>query len=280
MLFLGQSNNLKAYRRAPQGFYLCDDSDNEVLLPNRYAPEDLEIDQHIDVFLYKDSEDRPIATTDTPKIQLNGYALLKANNISKHGAFFDWGLSKDLFVPFGQQAEPIREGQTYLVHMHLDDKSNRLTGTTKIDPTLVRRFVNLEIGQEVKVILYNETEIGYHVIVNQAYQGMLFKNEVFQTVRIGVEMTAYVKKVREDHKVDLSLNKFGYRAVDSNVQRLLDVLERNKGQIDLNDKSDPERISKILGMSKKTFKKAVGALYKQRKLAFTKGGIKLIQGNK
>ena len=278
MLQLGQLNTLKALRQTDNGIYLIDDQFNEVLLPNKYVPEDLKLDDTIEVFLYKDSEDRIIATTLTPKLMLNGYAALKAKMVSRYGAFFDWGLEKDLMVPYSQQAKYIVEGKKYVVHLYLDEKSQRLAGSTKINNTLERTSVDLEIGDKVNLLTYEETEIGISAIVNNRYQGMLFKNEIFDTVKIGDELTGYVKKIRTDNKIDLSLNRFGYKAVDDNVQKLYEALIATGGSLNLNDKSSPEDIANQLGMSKKIFKKAVGSLYKQKRLEITETGIKIIEG--
>jgi len=277
MLNLGQLNTLKALRQTDNGIYLIDDQFNEVLLPNKYVPEDLKLDDTIEVFLYKDSEDRLIATTLTPKLMLNGYAALEAKMVSRYGAFFDWGLEKDLMVPYSQQAKYIVEGKIYVVHLYLDEKSQRLAGSTKINNTLERTSVELEIGDKVNLLTYEETEIGISAIVNNRYQGMLFKNEIFDTVKIGDELTGYVKKIRTDNKIDLSLNRFGYKAVDDNVQKLYEALTATGGSLNLNDKSSPEDITNKLGMSKKIFKKAVGSLYKQKRLEITETGIKLIE---
>ena len=278
MLKLGQLNTLKALRQTDNGIYLIDDQFNEVLLPNKYVPEDLKLDDTIEVFLYKDSEDRLIATTLTPKLMLNGYAALEAKMVSRYGAFFDWGLEKDLMVPYSQQAKYIVEGKTYVVYLYLDEKSQRLAGSTKINNTLERTSVELEIGDKVNLLPYEKTEIGISAIVNNRYQGMLFKNEIFDTVKIGDELTGYVKKIRTDNKIDLSLNRFGYKAVDDNVQKLYEALITAGGSLHLNDKSSPKDITSQLGMSKKIFKKAVGSLYKQKRLEITETGIKLIKG--
>ncbi len=279
MLKLGELNTLTALRQTDNGFYLIDDESNEVLLPNKYVPENFEIDNSIEVFLYKDSEDRIVATTLLPKIRLNGYAALEAIDVSDNGAFFDWGLEKDLMVPFIQQVEPVEKGDFYMVYLYLDEKSERLVGTTKISNTLEKDSVELKIGDKVDLLPYDESEIGISVIVNKMYQGMLFKNEVFEEIMVGDELTGYVKKIREDNKIDVSLNRFGYRAVDDNVEKLVSALKANEGFLNLNDKSSPEDISERLGISKKVFKKAVGALYKQKRLEMSEEGIKLL-GNK
>jgi predicted RNA-binding protein (virulence factor B family) len=280
MLKLGELNTLTALRQTDNGFYLIDEESNEVLLPNKYIPEGFETDNSIEVFLYKDSEDRIVATTLVPPIQLNGYAALEAIDVNDNGAFFDWGLEKDLMVPFVQQSEPINKGDFHMVYLYLDEKSQRLVGTTKISNTLEKDKVELEIGEKVNLLAYDETDIGISVIVNLTYQGMLFKNEIFEEINVGDELTGYVKKIRPDNKVDLSLNRFGYRAVDDNVEKLILALEENEGFLGLNDKSPPEAISEKLGMSKKVFKKAVGALYKQKRLEISDEGIKLVGKSK
>ncbi len=277
MLKLGQINTLTALRQTDKGTYLVDDESNEVFLPNKYVTEIIKIKDTIDVFLYKDSENEMLATTRLPKVKLNEYAALKAIAVSRHGAFFDWGLEKDLLVPYRQQAEPIEEGYYYVVFLYLDEESQRLVGSTKINNTLKKlSSVDLKIGDEVDLLAYQETEMGISVIVNNTYQGMLFQNEIFDDIKIGDKLTGYVKKIRTDNKLDISLNRFGYRGVDANIKKLQKALTDNNGFLNLNDKSSPKDIADQLGMSKKVFKKAVGALYKQKRLEINEKGIKLI----
>ncbi len=280
MFKLGELNTLSALRQTDNGTYLIDDESNEVLLPNKYVPDDLEMGNTIEVFLYKDSEDRMVATTLTPFIKLNGYAALEALDVSDNGAFFDWGLEKDLMVPYVQQVEPIEKGEYHMIYLYLDEKSQRLVGTTKISNTLEKDTVDLNIGDKVDLLAYEETEIGISVIINLTYQGMLFKNEIFEEINVGDELIGYVKKIRPDNKVDVSLNRFGYRAIDDNTKKLIAALNANDGFLNLNDKSSPEAISDQLGMSKKVFKKAVGALYKQKRLEISEEGIKLLGDQK
>ena len=275
MLNLGTINTLIAQRQTDNGIYLVDDEENEVLLPNKYIPEELMIGDSIDVFLYTDSEDRPIATNLTPKVFLYGYALLEVKDVASFGAFFDWGLEKDLLVPLNQQARAVKVEEKHIVYLYLDDKTNRLAGSTKISATLIKIAIDLKVGEEVKVMPYDRSELGYSCIVNDKYQGMLYNNEIFESIHIGDVLKGYVKKIRSDNKVDLSLNRFGYRAVDDNLSKLLEALNANNGSLNLNDKSDPEDIKRQLGMSKKLFKKAVGALYKQKKIELTEKGITL-----
>ena len=280
MINLGEVCSLLANRQTDNGIYLINEESNEVLLPNKYIPEGLKMGDNIEVYIYKDSEDRIIATNLFPKIKLNSYAALEVKSISKIGVFFDWGLEKELLVPFSQLLESVDVGEYYVVYMYHDKVSDRLVGTTKINFTLERNAVDLEVGDKVDLLAYEETEIGISVIVDNKYQGMLFKNEIFESFQIGDELTGYVKKIREaDNKVDVSLNPFGYRAVDENVNKLLDALNFNSGELHLHDKSSPEDIADQLGMSKKIFKKAVGFLYREKQIEMTKTGIKLIRTN-
>lgn len=276
MLKLGQLNTLKASRQTDNGIYLIDDESDEVLLPNKYVPDELEIDDKIEVFLYKDSEDLIIATTLLPKVMLNGYAPLVAKAVGTFGAFFDWGLEKDLLVPYRLQAKHIEEGKAYVVYLFLDEVSQRLVGSTKINNTFKKEPQDLQIGDKVSLLPYALSEIGISVIVNNSYQGMLFSNEIFEKVKIGKALNGYVKNIRADNKIDVSLNRSGYIAVDDNVQKLYDALVDNGGELNLTDKSAPAEIVDQLGMSKKIFKKAVGALYKQRKLEIGETSIKLV----
>ncbi len=280
MLNLGQINTLIASKKTDNGVYLIDNELNEVLLPNKYVPDELLMEQSIDVFLYKDSEDRIIATTLKPKLMLNEYAALEAVAVSTYGAFFDWGLEKDLMVPYRQQARPVVQGNKYVVYLYLDEKSQRLTGSTKINNSFKKTEIELEPGEKVSLLAYEKTEIGISVVVNNAYQGMLFKNEIFKPVKVGDELTGYVKKIRSDNKIDVRLNRSGYGAIDEQTHRLYDALLANKGYLKLNDKSSPQEIINQLNMSKKVFKKAVGFLYKQKRVEISETGIRLITDKK
>ena len=276
MLSLGQINTLKVTRETANGVYLTDDDMAEVLLPNKYVPDGIETGSSIAVFLYKDSEDMLIATTLTPKILLNEYAVLKAKAVTTFGAFFDWGLEKDLLVPYRKQAKRITEGENYVVYLYLDEASQRLAGSTKLNNTFTKTPEDLKIGDQVSLLPYAETELGISVIVNNTYQGILFRNEIFEQVTIARALKGYVKKIRADRKIDVSLNRLGYEAIDDNVQKLINELEANGGKLNLNDKSAPEDIANQLGMSKKTFKKSVGALYKLKRLLINEAGIELV----
>ncbi|MCI5058788.1 MAG: S1-like domain-containing RNA-binding protein [Flavobacteriales bacterium] len=274
---IGLWNDLVVKRRTDNGLYLEDPDENEVLLPNKYTA-DYEIGDDIRVFIYHDSEERLTATTRKPLIMLNGYAGLEVVEETSFGVFVDWGLEKNLFIPKVEEVVPLRQGNFYVVYMYLDEKSNRLVGTTKINKTFNYHAedVMLTIGQEVELLPYRASEMGYSCVVWNRYQGLLFQNEVFQEIEMGKPLTGYVKKIREDGKIDLHLNKFGYRSVDANVKKVIDALESNNGTLNLHDKSDPVEISQRLGMSKKVFKKAIGALYKEGIIKIKDDGIELI----
>ena len=262
---LGKINTLKVERRTDNGIYLVDEDSNEVLLPNKYVRLNTKMDTELDVFVYKDTEDRIIATTLTPHIQLNNYAALEAVSISRNGAFFDWGLEgKDLLVPYKQQAERIEVGYKYVVYMYHDEVSDRLVGTTKLNHTFEREKIGVSSGDQVRLLPYQKTNMGYRVVVNNKYQGMLFKDQIFGKVNIGDSLSGFVKNVRDDGKLDITLNRFGYKGIDANVEKLLNAIKKNKGKLNLNDKSNPQDIYNQLGISKKVFKKAVGALYKKK----------------
>lgn len=275
MINLGEINKLTIVRSTDNGFYLNDDEENEVLLPNNYIEKGWGIGDEVEVFVFKDSEDRITATNETPKIKLNGFALLQVNDVNSVGAFLNWGLPKDLFVPFKEQKHKMREGKFYVVTMFLDYDSERLVASSKIDSFLEYEDIELENGQEVDIIVYERTPLGYNCVVNGLYKGLIYENEVFRDLNIGEKTTAYIKNVREDLKIDVSLQKVGYVAQDENQEKILNILKGDAGYIGLTDKSKPEDIYQELRMSKKAFKKAIGGLYKQKVIWLKKDGIYL-----
>lgn len=280
MIEIGKYNTLTASERLPQGFYLIDendeDEDGRILIPNRYFPEDMEMGDEIEVFVYNDSEDRPIATTEKPLITLHQFAYLELISITGYGAFFDWGLPKDLLVPYKEQREDMRVGEYYYIYLYLDEKTNRLVGTNRFHKHFIRENIDVKEGDEVEVLAYDKTDLGIKVIVNQKYQGLIFKNDVFKRLYAGQAEKAYVKTVREDGKLDISLKQFGYQHVAPEAEKLLTILKKNDGFLDLNDKSKPDIIKQRLSMSKKTFKKAIGSLYKSRLIVLEDNGIRLV----
>ncbi len=276
MINIGQYNRLTALRMTSVGMYLGDEDDNDVLLPNKYVPDDLREGDEIEVFVYTDSEDRPIATTLRPAVVRNTFAALKCVALSPFGAFMDWGLEKDLLVPTKAQEEPMSEGRWYVVYCGYDADTDRLIGSSKINALVDDEAPeDLKEGDEVTALIYERTDLGLNAVVNDQFRGLFYANELFKPLRIGDKTKAYVKRIREDLRVDLSLQPVGYAKVEPNAQTILDKLKAQNGFLPLTDSSDPQAIYKHLEMSKKTFKKAIGALYKDRKIVLKEDGIYL-----
>ena len=276
MLHLGIKNTLRILRGTIVGMFLGDDEENDVLLPKKYIPEDAVVGDDIEVFIYKDSEDRIIATTLEPKIQLNQFACLQVKAVTVIGAFLDWGLEKDLFVPFREQNKKMEEGKWYVVFLYLDEETDRLVAYCKVNRYFEKENIDLTIGQEVNLLVFEETEMGLNVIINGKYKGLIYENEIFQRIKIGTNTKGYIKNIREDNRIDVSLQKQGYENVEPNAERILAKLKSNNGFLDITDKSDANYVMYQLEMSKKTFKKAVGALYRQRIIRLEEDGIYLV----
>lgn len=275
MIALGEYNTLRIDRRTTVGLFLTD-GEEDVLLPMKYLPAQYEFNDEITVFVYLDHEERPIATTLEPKIYLNEFALLQVNYINEFGAFMDMGLEKDLFVPFREQARPMEVDKRYLIFMSLDEKTNRLIGSSKLNQFLSNDNILLEVGEEVDLIVSHITDLGINVIINEKHKGLMYKNEVFEDLRTGDRIIGYIKTVRPDGKIDVSRTKLGFEKVEKYAQIILDELAYNDGFLGLNDASHPEEIKTILNMSKKTFKKTIGTLYKDKKIEIKENGIYLI----
>lgn len=275
MINLGVYNSLIVLRSAEQGLYLGDDSGESVLLPNKYIPEGAQIGDTLNVFIYNDSEDRIIATTLVPKVTLNHFACLEVVTVTGNGAFLDWGLAKDIFVPFNEQSKKLEVGQYTIAYLYLDKLTNRLAASCKPNKFLESENIELKENEEVDLLIAERTDIGINVIINDRYKGILYQNEIFRTLTYGDRMKGYIKKVREDKKIDVSLEKFGYGKVQSHEEKILSKLKEGNGFLNLNDYSSPEEITAALEMSKKTFKKAIGALFKQRKIRIEEKGIYL-----
>lgn len=276
MLAIGTYHTLRIDRTTLVGLFLTDGTD-DVLLPIKYVPKNFEIGDEIEVFVYLDHEERPVATTLLPYIVLNDFAFLRVNYTNEYGAFMDWGLEKDLFVPFKEQARPMEQGKRYMVHMTLDEKTNRLVGSSKLNQYLSKEPLQLEQGHEVDLIISHITDLGINVIINGTHKGLVYKNEVYDDkIRPGDRTVGYIKMIRPDGKIDVTLNKVGIESIEENAQYILDELKASKGFLRLNDGSDPEDIKTILKMSKKTFKKSIGTLYKQKLIEIKDDGIYLI----
>lgn len=275
MIEIGKVNTLKVNRFVDFGVYLDGKEKGEILLPKKYVPLTLNVDDLINVFIYTDSEDRIIATTETPLAQVDEFAFLQVNSITKVGAFLDWGLSKDLLVPFSEQKQTLEEGKSYIVRLFLDKLTERVAATTKIDKYLNVENPSYQENDEVIILVHSQTDIGYKAIIENKYWGILYENEVFRTIKRGQKVKAFIKKIRNDGKIDLILEKSGFEKIDDLTERIIEKLRQNNGFIAVTDKSSPETIYGIFGASKKTYKKAIGSLYKQRLIEILDDGIKL-----
>ena len=275
MIQIGDYNTLRILRDTKVGLYLGDENE-AILLPKKYVPTDFFIGDDITVFVYLDHEERPVATTLKPYIKLNEFAHLKVNYINKFGAFLDWGLEKDLFVPFKEQARPMEEGKRYLVYMHLDEKTNRLVASSKTNQFLSNDNLDLQRNEEVDILISHITDAGINVIINQKHKGLAYKNEVYDDVKPGMKTKGYIKNIRPDGKIDVLLRKIGVEAIEPSSLVILDELKANRGFLRLTDNSHPEDIKTVLKMSKKNFKKAVGNLYKQKLIEIKEDGIYLV----
>lgn len=273
-LSLGRFNRLTIVRRAEQGLYLSGGPE-DILLPNRYVPDGAEIGDEIDVFVYLDNEERLIATTETPKAQVGDFAWLQVAWVNNFGAFLDWGLMKDLFVPFREQKMKMQKGKSYLVHLHIDPESYRIMASAKVERYLSTDFPPYHGGDEVDILVWQKTDLGFKAIVENRFSGMLFDAEIFRQLHSGDRLKAYVKQVRPDGKIDLSLQKKGQKAVHDFSDTLLEHLQNNGGFTPLGDKSPAEEIYALFGVSKKVFKKAVGDLYKQHLITIEPEGLRM-----
>ena len=275
-MIIGDYNDLEILRFTSVGAYLGDNDGSDVLLPKKYLTELLEVGDTVSVFIYRDSEDRLVATTEYPKITIDRFAYLKAKTVSYYGAFMDWGLEKDLLIPFREQAQKIQEDKEYLVYLYLDEATDRLVGTTKTNKYLVPCKNELKSGDKVQLIICEKTELGVKVIVNEKYNGLIFNNDITKNIRRGGKTIGFVGKVRSDGKLDIKLEQEGYEKVEEMSVKLLTLLKEQK-IINLSDKSSPEDIKKQLNMSKKSFKQVVGKLYKQRLIQLYPDKITLVE---
>ncbi len=277
MIEQGREIELKIAKRATFGLFLADESGEEVLLPNKYCAEEMKPGNTTRVFVYKDSEGKKVATTLTPKIFIHEFALLKVSAVTGVGAFLDWGLEKELMVPFREQKQKMEVGRWYIVYLDLDKKSDRLYASNRVERFLQNDQISVKEGDEVALVIMQKTDLGYSVIVNHTHKGLIFDNEIFQEIRVGDRLKGYVKKIRDDQKIDISIQPIGFRNVnDSNSELIYKTLVENDGFLAVTDKSSPDEIYTQFGISKKAFKKSLGALYKQKKVNIQPDGIKLI----
>lgn len=279
MIHTGRTQDLVILRNTSVGLFLGDDEGNEVLLPNKYVPDEHDQGTVISVFVYRDSEDRQIATTLEPKIQLNGFASLRVNAVDRMGAFMDLGVEKDLLVPFKEQQRKLEDGRWYVTYMALDEHTDRLYGSTRIDKHLSNSELTVAEGDKVELLVFGRSEMGWSVIVNNKHQGLIHGNEVFKPISVGDHITGHVKTVRADNKLDIMLQPIGYEQYnDANTALLAKRLQQHDGFLPFTDKSSPEDIHRMFGISKKAFKKALGALYKEHKVLIEEQGIVWVDG--
>lgn len=278
MVQLGQYNTLPILRFVDFGLYLDGGDGLEILMPKRYMPEGAKEGDEIRVFVYQDSEARLIATNEHPYATVGQFANLRINSVNQTGAFADWGTSKELLIPHREQAVKMEEGHRYIIYIYIDQVSGRIAGTSKLDKHLGNIPPTYQDGEEVEALIWRRTPLGYKAIINHQHVGMIYENQIFREVRIGERLRAWVKGIREDEKIDLSLQPIGYRQmIDPAEATILKALHNHNGFMPLTDHSTPELIAFELQMSKKTFKKAIGSLYKQERIVIRPDGIELIQ---
>ncbi|MDP1765008.1 MAG: S1-like domain-containing RNA-binding protein [Sediminibacterium sp.] len=273
---VGQYNTLKVSRKVDFGFYL-DDGGEGILLPKRFAPRFLRMGDELKVFVYHDSDNRLIATTQIAKACVGEIVKMKVVSVTGLGAFLDWGLMKDLFVPKSKQLVGMREGAEYLVKLYIDEQTGRVAATEKIETLLSNEVLTVKELDIVDLLVYRQSELGYVMIINNVHTGILHNNEVYTTLHIGDRVQGFIKTIRPDHKIDVVLGKPGFQKVEDETGKILRLLTENDGYLPYHDKSDPQEIYDFFGMSKKTFKMTTGNLYRQKKIAFTKTGIQLIE---
>ena len=277
MVEIGRVNTLEVVRETDNGLYLDGRELGEILMPKKFITEEVRKMGWADVFVYSDSEDRLVATTEKPFAMVGDFAFLKVVSVSRFGAFLDWGLPKDLLVPFREQKVDMAEGRSYLVCLFLDVLTKRIAASAKIDKFLDNTPPEYNPGDEVQLMIAEETDLGFKAIVNNEHWGMVYKNQIYQSLSPGQKITGYINKVRDDEKIDLLLEKPGYEKVDAISQKILDELKQNRGFIAVSDNTSPEMINALFGISKKNFKKAVGNLYKKRMITFDSDGIRLVK---
>ncbi|HTM66583.1 MAG TPA: S1-like domain-containing RNA-binding protein [Flavipsychrobacter sp.] len=276
MIQAGHYYQLKAVKKVDFGFYL-DAEGLEILLPKRFVPDGLTEGDEIKVFIYHDNEDRLIATTQEPFATVGDVALLKCVSKTDYGAFMEWGIMKDVFVPLSHQLSRMQEGEKYIVYLFIDEMTGRVTATEKFQKFLSNDELTVKENETVDLLVWQQTDIGYKVIINNKHTGVVHFSDVFRDLQYGEKLKGFIKKIREENKIDVAIGERGYERVSPETERLLQLLRENDGYLPYNDKSSPDDIYSFFGISKKTFKMSVGALYKDRKIELTKTGIKLLE---
>lgn len=277
MIKVGKYNTLKIVKDLDFGVYLDGGDELEILLPARYVPKNIKPGDEVEVFIYHDNEGRLIATTAKPLAQAEEFQYMEVKSVNNTGAFLEWGLMKDLLVPFKEQKMPMREGKWYLVYVHVDHVTGRIVASARIDKFLDNVVPNYTFNQEVDLLVAEETEIGYKVIINNQHWGLVYHNQIFRRLEKGEHLKGYIKEVREDEKIDVSLTPLGYQKVEGITGTILEALKMQGGYIPVHDKSDPDVIYSLFRCSKKAFKQAIGALYRQKLIDLEPEGIRLSQ---
>jgi predicted RNA-binding protein (virulence factor B family) len=280
MVNIGKTNRLQVIKAVEFGVYLDAGDLGQILLPTRDVPVGCEINDWIEVFVYRDSEDLLIATTQSPLVMVGQCAYLKVKDVNKVGAFLDWGLSKDLFVPFAEQQYPMKPGQSYVVYVYLDEHTQRITASSKLHKYLDETSTAFAVNDAVDVLICGQTELGYKAVINNTHLGLFYKNELAEPLRPGQQFRAYIKDIRADHKIDLKLHLPSQVTRDALSTRILEFIADQGGQSTLTDKSTPEQIYKQFAVSKSSYKKALGKLYKQRLILIDKDKISLAASKK
>ena len=288
-ILLGQKNLLKAAWKVDFGMYLEGDDEGKILLPTRYVPEDLEVGDEIEVFVYLDNEERRVATTLEPKAMVGDFAYLEVAWVNEFGAFLDWGLMKDLFCPFREQKKRMETGRSYIVHVHLDEESYRIMASAKVEKWLENdRLIKtnekqdeedsmrIHVGDKVSALIWQKTDLGFKAIIDNKYGALLYDSQVFKDIHTGDKVEAYITKIRPDGKIDIALQKSGRQHTEDFAEQLLRYLQYRGGRCRLGDKSSAEEIKEQFGVSKKTYKRAIGDLYKRRLITITEDGIELV----
>lgn len=275
MISIGKYNELDVSKKTEIGVFLTDGR-QEVLLPTRFVPQNIDTGDTLEVFVYLDNENRPVATTLKPFATVDEFAFLKVKEVNQHGAFLDWGISKDIFVPYGEQRDQMEAGKSYVVYILIDDHSGRIAATSRWMKYLDKDTSDLQNGDEVELLVAEITELGYRVIIDHQFEGLIYKNEVFEQLNPGDRKRGYIKLIRDDGKIDISLQQQGYAHIEDSKLFVLHQLKNNNGILNLGDKSSPEDIYSQLKLSKKAFKKITGALYKERLITVSDFEIRLV----
>ena len=276
MFEIGKYNTLKIVKQLDFGAYLDGGEGAEILLPTRYVPKDAKPGDEVEVFIYHDNEGRLIATTARPRAIVGEFKFMEVKSVNNMGAFIDWGIMKDLLVPFKEQKMTMREGRWYLVYVHIDHVTGRIVASARVEKYLDNVIPEYEPNQEVNLLVTDETEIGYRVIINNLHRGLLYYNEVFRRLERGEEVKGYIKGIRDDDKIDVSLTPLGYQRIEGLAGIILESLKSQGGFIAVHDKSAPDVIQSLFQCSKKSFKQAIGALYKQHLITLEEDGIRLV----